>query len=96
MSQVWTAKGIGSERRIGMLKWYINKFPIPRRGLRVPRAANAEVVKLLGKEKSWSENKVWMIKDLVRTLRSCTSIPGRGSMPTNFNINNTNFDRRQS
>lgn len=64
------AKGIGSESRRRMLKWYITKLPMPRRGVRVPRETNAELAKLLGKEESWSGKEVSRIKDLIRTLRS--------------------------
>lgn len=69
---VWEAELKGEERR-QLLKWYIGRFPIPRRGVCVPQDANRELALIMRKDTSWEEGEVEKVRAALRILRSCTA-----------------------
>lgn len=54
---LWNSKTINSETRGLLLKWYIGKFPVPRRSARIPRMPTSELELFLKKEGPWTKEK---------------------------------------
>lgn len=84
---LWQSKNTSAETKRLLLKWCIGKFPIPRRGVRMPREATREMAHLLKGREPWTKQNEEEINRLVKLLLECTS---HHSPPERYTNTHTN------
>lgn len=70
-ASILQSKPLDGETKRLLLNWYVGKFPIPRRGLRVPREAARELELLMKKNEAWTPSEEAEINRIVESLLDC-------------------------
>lgn len=68
---VWKSKRINAETRRSLMKWYIGKFPLPRRVEKIPKPTAAKLNTLLEKSEPWSRGEE-EVNRVVEELKNVT------------------------
>lgn len=66
--QIWSAGGLKCRERRLATKWFIGKFPIPRRGERTPRHQHEMLAALLSSDKEWTGTERTKLKETIEAL----------------------------
>lgn len=70
---LWKSKNRSSKTKPLLLKQYIGKLPIPRRGGIVPRKSARQMAHLMKNRETWTKQNEEEINRLAKLLLECTS-----------------------
>lgn len=70
---LWATRRIEEEHRRVLIKFLIGKFPIPRRGVRVPREPVRRLAMLIKRDSKWSKEEEEEVIRIIGVLRECTN-----------------------